>query len=70
MSKLMTSSESEYVTGDTSIDIHSPGPTTLDLTSNVVLGTFSRGDHRCRECITVANGVWEETVLINVSSSS
>ena len=47
----------------------------LDLTSNLnlatsVLRTFSRGYYRCRECIPIPNGVWEETVLVNVSSSS
>ena len=42
--KKVSESESEYFTGDTSIDIHSPGPTiakTLDLTSDVNLATRS-----------------------------
>ena len=67
-------SESEYFTGDTSIDIHSLGltiaKTSLDLTSDVNLatGSFSRA-YSCRECIPIPNGVWKELVLINVSSS-
>ena len=37
--------------------------------SDRVFRTFSRGYYRCRECISIPKGVWEETVLVNVSSS-
>ena len=71
-------SESEYFTSDTSNDIHSPGPAMWRLvprshrwceSSDRVLRTFSRGYYRCRECITILNIVWKETVLVNISSS-
>ena len=68
-------SESEYFTGDTSIYIHSPGPTIAKTSlkwcesSDRILRTFSREDYSYRECIPIPNGVWKETVLINVSSS-
>ena len=37
--------------------------------SERVLRTFSKGYYRCREYIPIPNGIWEETVLVNVSSS-
>ena len=37
--------------------------------SDRVHKTFSKGCYRCRECIPIANGVLEETVLVNISSS-
>ena len=71
-------SESEYFTGDTSIDIHLLRPTIKRLVSRFhkwcessdrLLRTFSRGYYWCRECIPIPNGVWEETVFVHVSSS-
>ena len=71
--------ETEYFTGDTSTDIHSPGPTckdySLDLTTDVNLSTgsseLSDGSiidaGSAFQSLTI--GVWEETVLVNVSSS-
>ena len=68
--------QNENFTGDTSIDIHPPGSTFAKTrshkwceSSDRVLRTFSRGYYRCRVCIAVLNGVWEETVLVSVSSS-
>ena len=54
------------------IDIHSPGPTIARLVtrshkwcefSDRDLRLFSRGYYRCRECIPIPNGVWEETAV-------
>ena len=78
LSPAHTWSESKHFTGDTSVDIHSPGQRVRRLVSRFhkwcessdrVHRTFSRGYYRCRECIPNPNGVWEETVLVNVSSS-
>ena len=73
--RVPSESKSEYFSGDTSIDIHLRLERLVSRShkrcesSDRVLRTFSRGDYSCRECIPVPNGVWKETVLINVSSS-
>ena len=65
------------VTGDTSIDNHTPGPGPGRLVpsshqrselSNSILGIFRRGDNRVWKCISIPNCLGENTILIRISN--